>query len=91
MPSGVTSMPSSVVRVSFSHTSASGSSSLSRLALRSTAAAAASQSRDAWPVLRGREGERALLGLELGGLVQPALDHAVFGHGAHPRSSQHPS
>ena len=44
VPSGVTSMPSSVVRVSFPQTRASSSSSASRRALRSTAAAAFSQS-----------------------------------------------
>ena len=44
VPSGVIAMPSYVVRVSVAHTSSSGSSSASRPALRSTAAAAFSQS-----------------------------------------------
>ena len=39
----------------------------------------ASQSARPWPCPRGTRGERALLGLQLGGLVQPALDGRV-GH-----------
>ena len=44
VPSGLTGMPSRVVRVSLAHTASSGSSSRSRPAFRRTAAAAFSQS-----------------------------------------------
>ena len=48
VPSGLTAIPSSVVRASFDQAASSASSSDSRPALRSTAAAAFSQSARAW-------------------------------------------
>ena len=70
-------------RLSFSHTRESASSSPSRRALRSTAAADFSQS----ALVQRSPGigqlERALFGLELGRLGQAALD---FSHGANDRS-----
>ncbi len=87
VPSGLTSTPSRVVRVSFVHTASSGSSAVEPAGL------AEHRGGGALPVLPGRlgpgerEGERAGLGLELGGLVETALDGLLRGHvptlGAH--------
>ena len=80
VPSGVMPIPSSVVRVSLSQTSSSASSSVSRRALRSTAAAAASHSGAVVAVLGRGQFEAALVRLELLGLGQAALDGLLLGH-----------
>ena len=83
VPSGVTPMPSSVRAGQLRPRPARrGRPRRSRRALRSTAAAAASHVGAVVPVLGRGQRERALLGLQLGGLVQAALD---VGHGAQDR------
>ena len=82
-------MPSSVFLVSFCQTRESSSSSVSRRALRSTAAAPASQSARPVRVLGCGQRERALLGLQLGGFVESTLDGRV-GHVLKGRSLPHP-
>ena len=84
VPSGVTAMPSSVVRVSFDQTRSSG------VVLAQPARLAEHRGRLALPVgrrprvLRGRQVERALRRLQLLGLVQPTLDS----HAANDRSAE---
>ena len=80
VPSGVMPMPSRVVRVSFSQTSASGSSSVEPARLAQHGGGRGLPVGAVVAVLGRGQVEGALVRLELLGLVQAALDGLLLGH-----------
>ena len=88
VPSGLTPTPSRVVRVSLAHTASSGSPSRSRPALRSTPAAAFSQSARVAAGPCSASASVPWSGSSSVGLRQAALQGILRGHDSHSRSGR---